>query len=293
MESRTASRCRNGFTLIELLVVIAIIAILAAILFPVFATAREKARAVSCLSNEKQIGTAAMMYSQDYDEGLPAWHEYYAALTQGLPHLAYGDYGDSGYWHAKLDPYIKDGKTAARNAEEHTGVWHCPDQGDRGEQTTFSGTTRLSFSYGLNAMLSYTNYPMLDGLPNWQAYYSASRYYRWPRLVEMDEPASTVYAGDGGGYNGRIMAPYEYNCWRKRLIGYGAQCWEIPDRHGDGANYVFADGHAKYMPAGVAYPKPPNPAVWPAPGWTAGYAATAKFFAYSSQDRQYFELLAQ
>src|SRR5207248_4593079 len=59
---------RTGFTLIELLVVIAIIAILAAILFPVFAQARERARAVSCLSNTKQLGLAEMMYAQDYDE---------------------------------------------------------------------------------------------------------------------------------------------------------------------------------------------------------------------------------
>jgi prepilin-type N-terminal cleavage/methylation domain-containing protein/prepilin-type processing-associated H-X9-DG protein len=64
-------RSRNGFTLIELLVVIAIIAILAAILFPVFAQAREKARQASCISNTKQLGTAAMMYTQDFDETLP------------------------------------------------------------------------------------------------------------------------------------------------------------------------------------------------------------------------------
>ena len=64
---------RRGFTLIELLVVIAIIAILAAILFPVFAQARDQARQTTCLSNMKQLGTALMMYGQDYDETLPSW----------------------------------------------------------------------------------------------------------------------------------------------------------------------------------------------------------------------------
>ena len=66
-------RTQQGFTLIELLVVIAIIAILAAILFPVFAQAREAARTVSCLSNNKQIGTAQVMYVQDYDETIVPW----------------------------------------------------------------------------------------------------------------------------------------------------------------------------------------------------------------------------
>src|SRR5881296_1738464 len=77
-----ASQPGAGFTLIELLVVIAIIAILAAILFPVFAQAREKARQTACLSNEKQMGTAVQMYAQDYDEGLPAWDSYWACYTQ-------------------------------------------------------------------------------------------------------------------------------------------------------------------------------------------------------------------
>src|SRR5437879_6040384 len=69
--ARSVAGRRAGFTLIELLVVIAIIAILAAILFPVFAMAREKARQTSCLSNARQMGTALMAYAQDYDENIP------------------------------------------------------------------------------------------------------------------------------------------------------------------------------------------------------------------------------
>src|SRR2546428_14160484 len=84
---------RRAFTLIELLVVIAIIAVLAAILFPVFAQARDKARAASCLSNTRQIGTAVMMYAQDHDEGLPPWW-----ITT--------KYGPT-YWHGHLKPYVK------------------------------------------------------------------------------------------------------------------------------------------------------------------------------------------
>src|SRR2546425_7830812 len=85
---------RNGFTLIELLVVIAVIAILAAILFPVFAQAREKARQTACLSNCKQIGTAVMMYAQDYDDNPPLW--FYEVPKVGPV-----------YWHYWLKPYVK------------------------------------------------------------------------------------------------------------------------------------------------------------------------------------------
>ncbi len=89
---------RRGFTLIELLVVIAIIAILAAILFPVFARAREKARQTSCLSNVKQLGLSMAMYAQDYDESLP----------RGA-HSADSDWGDANdmSWRVMVVPYVK------------------------------------------------------------------------------------------------------------------------------------------------------------------------------------------
>ena len=102
-------RKHKGFTLIELLVVIAIIAILAAILFPVFARAREKARQSSCLSNVKQIALGVLMYAQDYDERLLAY--------RSDPRPAHSTIS----WATLIDPYIK-------NAQ----VWHCPSYGNQG-----------------------------------------------------------------------------------------------------------------------------------------------------------------
>src|SRR5579871_2191447 len=94
------SSCKKGFTLIELLVVIAIISTLAAILFPVFSQAREKARATACLSNEKQIGMAVLMYAQDYDDTIVPWH----TVTEYA-----GQPARERVWVYKLQPYIKSG----------------------------------------------------------------------------------------------------------------------------------------------------------------------------------------
>ena len=108
---------RRGFTLIELLVVIAIIAILAAILFPVFAQAREKARAAACMSNTKQIATASVMYVQDYDENLVPTYQYDA---KGCPNLR--------WWYDMIMPYCK-----------NWGVLQCPS----GKQFNDCGTTKI------------------------------------------------------------------------------------------------------------------------------------------------------
>ena len=105
MTSLCSARPKNGFTLIELLVVIAIIAILAAILFPVFAQARERARALTCLSNMKQIGNGIAMYVQDYDETLFFRSSTNAANTRAgiaTPATAYEQ-----LWWNQVMPYIK------------------------------------------------------------------------------------------------------------------------------------------------------------------------------------------
>jgi len=108
---------KSAFTLIELLVVIAIIAILAAILFPVFAQAREKARSASCLSNEKQIGLGLMMYTQDYDETYPTAYQYKnnTATTNG------GSSGGYIHYTSVVHPYVKNEQ-----------VWVCPSDPNKG-----------------------------------------------------------------------------------------------------------------------------------------------------------------
>src|SRR6058998_246498 len=107
---RTRTR---AFTLIELLVVIAIIAILAAILFPVFAQAREKARQISCISNIKQVGLAFIMYDQDYDETFPSPVAFSSQGGGCAPQLDWWHL--NGGWAILTYPYIKNG-----------GIFHCP-----------------------------------------------------------------------------------------------------------------------------------------------------------------------
>ena len=124
---------KSGFTLIELLVVIAIIAILAAILFPVFARAREKARQTSCLSNLKQMALGAQMYAQDYDEVLPRLNIGPGPLTYTLPNgTTY-----SGYmlWHTSIYPYLKNYQMLS-----------CPSDSVR-----YAGNYTGGGSYGLNS----------------------------------------------------------------------------------------------------------------------------------------------
>ncbi len=111
---------KRGFTLIELLVVIAIIAILAAILFPVFARAREKAKQASCESNLKQLGLAMHMYAQDYDECFPMVHIQYSTGWH--------------YYQIELKPYIK-----------NEAVWNCPTR----PKTAWSGGVGVYPHYGM------------------------------------------------------------------------------------------------------------------------------------------------
>jgi prepilin-type N-terminal cleavage/methylation domain-containing protein/prepilin-type processing-associated H-X9-DG protein len=188
---------RRGFTLIELLVVIAIIAILAAILFPVFARAREKARQSSCLSNVKQINLAVNMYVQDYDETLPM-------AIAGTPPALYTI-------SEVLDPYIK-----------NTQVWDCPSKEDSVDLSGI-GKPNVSYSFDVGTPVpAGSSTGRLFGVPA-AATFSC-------RLAQIDNPSAIPYMCDA---TGAVDASFTSTIVED-------------DRHNEGANYGFADGHAKW-----------------------------------------------
>ena len=129
LSNRSCHKKPRGFTLIELLVVIAIIAILAAILFPVFAQARERARATSCLSNMKQIGLGSMMYMQDFDDVYP------------MHYVSYG--GTTYYWPRLVEVYIKSNQ-----------MFTCPSRPD----IEYTGGLDYNITYGMNLWLARSVY---------------------------------------------------------------------------------------------------------------------------------------
>lgn len=204
----------HGFTLIELLVVIAIISILAAILFPVFARARDNARRASCLSNAKQIGLAAMMYTQDNDERLPM---YYEAST---------NYG----WHMFLMPYVK-----------NRDIFKCPSAYQYSANTCDPSyvSTNISGSYGYN-------YRYL-GIPGTGASILSVS------IAQVQMPADTVLTAEITRIldDKALFTPTQWNtALRASLCGDGS--WprmgaQFATRHFDGNVISFLDGHAKWM----------------------------------------------
>jgi len=167
-------RNNAAFTLIELLVVIAIIAILAAILFPVFAQAREKARAITCISNLKQIGLGMMMYVQDYDETYPQ-NQYYSTVTN--------KYDDQHTWEDSIYPYIKNGDMSTNGAGKKVqfgtgGMWHCPSFPDN-----------QSGQYAINDSIS------TDGEASWNTDPAA---WTVAKLASLPKPADSVLIAEKG-----------------------------------------------------------------------------------------------
>ncbi len=245
---------RQGFTLIELLVVIAIIAILAAILFPVFAKAREKARQASCASNLKQLGLGLMQYSQDNDELLCAAWNGNNGWQDSDP--ATGKYK----WMDMIYPYVKS-----------NGVYHCPD--DSGGITYGGHNTTGQFipyqqltapsgnyygSYGMNAYnFSFNGGQALTGPGNNN---STSGF----TLASLQSPATTIWVIDDadsyqigcnnpGLAKGTIGSAPDIYCSGDGAPGDMTNDNPAVLRHSgpDLANVLWTDGHVKAMNAGA------------------------------------------
>ena len=218
----------KGFTLIELLVVIAIIAILAAILFPVFAQARAKARQTMCTSNLRELGTAFLMYIQDYDEVFPP-----TDYDQGTVRYT---------WPELVNPYIKAGFRAdlRNNKNQRSSIFVCPDVDAAvadSAWTAANGTpaARAILSYGTNVNLC----PRGRGIVPPNAPLTVS-------LALVNQPVSVVLLSPNSGIlpdvNGRDD---RYTGAANHEQGYML----VRRRHSEGAVYTFVDGHAKWFTA--------------------------------------------
>lgn len=211
MKSRIRPRHPRGFTLIELLVVIAIIAILAAILFPVFAKARDAARSTACKNNIKQLGTAWAMYAQDYDETTVP------VRVAGAGSLAFR-------WNEIMQPYIK-----------NTGVLVCPSNPNRG-----GITYTYNFSLGGPTGRALAQIPNVAQTPMFVDAYGATSQLQ-----------SLVFIIPGGTGGPATIIPRWLNPSNLNIPGAVHQdhqeAYPFADIHADSANYAFADGHVKSM----------------------------------------------
>jgi prepilin-type N-terminal cleavage/methylation domain-containing protein/prepilin-type processing-associated H-X9-DG protein len=235
---------RRGFTLIELLVVIAIIAILAAILFPVFAQAREQARKTSCLSSQKQNGLGCMMYAQDYDETYVQasdWNQ-----RNSPAHVTATSPNGVLNWTALIQPYVKSyelvefGCASANYPRSPWGELPDPNDGNRPAPATRGPEYSYNHMFGLNGAA-------------WGSYVTTS-------MAAPERPAETIMVtecGTVGGMDARYgtyWTPWWYDHYYYDFgpMEGAAAWWRPPVAHNSsnndgGVNMVFADGHAKNM----------------------------------------------
>jgi prepilin-type N-terminal cleavage/methylation domain-containing protein/prepilin-type processing-associated H-X9-DG protein len=261
--STATKRTNRAFTLIELLVVIAIIAILAAILFPVFAQARDKARQTSCLSNEKQMGLAVLMYAQDWDETYPVGVQ--------------NDWNNS--WPVAVAPYVKT-----------IDVFRCPSDKDLWQVSWTDGWGGVPISYACNGATTGPD-TYLSPTPTNPQYLLGpmgmdQSFWIIPTthtIGDMKRPAETIlitekHSGDvedSGGWG--QLSSFAPGCIIMGQTGWdGLAANELPNgtraaakypkgpdgsvsaHHASMANFVFCDGHVKSMKPASTNPDPVN-----------------------------------
>lgn len=208
-------KLRNAFTLIELLVVISIIALLAAILFPVFQRVRENARRASCTSNLKQIGLAFHMYTQDYDGHYPAW------LND--PNMG---------WATVLQPYLKSDQ-----------IFQCPSEPTRQNAANPEGGAYTDYAYSANFGKSF------PGGANRVPPTETELTYPSNSIVIFD---AAVLGNAGNGIPGSASYIVDANEFVSRNQNYFNHpvyiaSYNASRRHFDGANYLMGDGHVKWI----------------------------------------------
>jgi len=214
--NRPCSKTGAAFTLIELLVVIAIIAILAAILFPVFASARAKARQTACLNNEKQIGTALMMYCQDFDETLP--------LNSG----DVSDYlkaGAAANWIVGIQPYLKNTDVVFVCPDSVPAINNSGPDGSSAVPTQFGNTSMQGNAAVMQKPLAFLPAPA-NLIFVGEEHISVNRALLRPRVKPNTCPPNPV---PYEGWHGVIGGKERYN-----------------NNHSGGGNLMYCDGHAKW-----------------------------------------------
>jgi len=266
---------KSAFTLIELLVVIAIIAILAAILFPVFAQAREKARAITCISNEKQMGLGMLQYVQDFDEVLPPGN-YQVTINSAVQEFR---------WYNMIGPYIKNGNTISGGPNNGKydgsgGIWACPDfpvnatadygVGDHlfptsGPPYTAGGLTAPTVNTAILLAPASTIAIMEKGMDDADPQQASGQDFpsSWPWFGEHEGFWTDTVGNPPGSKLDGTDYSVTYNGWSNQdcdmslkpgnTVGqddYG-NCGMHPRyRHTNTCNVVFCDGHVKAMGKG-------------------------------------------
>jgi prepilin-type N-terminal cleavage/methylation domain-containing protein len=267
-------RTQKAFTLIELLVVIAIIAILAAILFPVFTQAREKARQATCLSQAKQVGLASQMYLQDYDE---VWVLFSYGITGPDVHsFGWGAGSALLYWPHTLQPYMKSWQFMVCPNKDYQFLYYGLDD-DPNQNSSLCPHCRLQ-SWCWNSMgdsaaadngwtrtkMVYPNFNTV-GKTGFIGTGVPAGYWTGDAVpdAKVEDHAGTIWLNEGNwpdmGFDVHIDYAWHLPPENNRTICFsgGRPCYKgyrIRARHNEGFLSVYGDGHAKWMRFGSSKP---------------------------------------